>query len=62
MEVVVDGGFRKGSDVLKAICLGATVVCLGRPFLYALACGEKGMVRAFDSESWPMPQVSDSSY
>ncbi|RSM04470.1 hypothetical protein CEP52_006802 [Fusarium oligoseptatum] len=44
MEVVVDGGFRRGSDVLKAICLGATVVCLGRPFLYALAYGEKGVV------------------
>ncbi|EEU44223.1 uncharacterized protein NECHADRAFT_48632 [Fusarium vanettenii 77-13-4] len=44
MEVVVDGGFRRGSEVLKAICLGATVVCLGRPFLYALAYGEEGAI------------------
>ncbi|KAK5049827.1 hypothetical protein LTR84_003945 [Exophiala bonariae] len=48
MEVVVDGGIRRGSDVLKAICLGASAVCVGRPFLYALAYGEDGLVRAFE--------------
>ncbi|KIW94070.1 uncharacterized protein Z519_05386 [Cladophialophora bantiana CBS 173.52] len=47
MEVVVDGGIRRGSDVLKAICLGASVVCIGRPFLYALSYGEEGMVHAW---------------
>lgn len=50
LEVIVDGGFRRGSDILKAICLGASVVCLGRPFLYALAYGEAGAIRAFESE------------
>ncbi|KAF8167968.1 FMN-dependent dehydrogenase-domain-containing protein [Crassisporium funariophilum] len=35
MEVYIDGGVRRGTDVLKAICLGATAVGLGRPFLYA---------------------------
>lgn len=33
--VYLDGGIRRGSDVLKALCLGATAVGLGRPFLYA---------------------------
>jgi L-lactate dehydrogenase (cytochrome)/(S)-mandelate dehydrogenase len=36
-EVLLDGGVRRGSDVVKAICLGATAVCIGRPFLYGLA-------------------------
>lgn len=38
VELYVDGGFRTGSDVLKAIALGADVVFLGRPVLGALAC------------------------
>lgn len=33
--VYLDGGVRRGTDVLKALCLGATAVGLGRPFLYA---------------------------
>jgi isopentenyl diphosphate isomerase/L-lactate dehydrogenase-like FMN-dependent dehydrogenase len=36
-EIYLDGGLRDGSDVLKALCLGATAVEVGRPFLYALA-------------------------
>ncbi|TLD20405.1 hypothetical protein PspLS_08788 [Pyricularia sp. CBS 133598] len=42
LEVIVDGGFQRGSDILKAICLGATAVGIGRPFLYSLAYGEEG--------------------
>jgi L-lactate dehydrogenase (cytochrome)/(S)-mandelate dehydrogenase len=38
-EVLMDGGIRRGSDVVKALCLGATAVCIGRPFLYGLAVG-----------------------
>jgi len=46
MEVYVDGGVRRGTDVLKALCLGAKGVGLGRPFLYANgAYGEEGVVR-----------------
>jgi len=42
----MDGGVRRGTDVLKAICLGAKAVGLGRPFLYAQsAYGEAGVVR-----------------
>jgi isopentenyl diphosphate isomerase/L-lactate dehydrogenase-like FMN-dependent dehydrogenase len=36
---MVDGGFRRGSDVLKAIALGADAVMIGRPALYGLAAG-----------------------
>lgn len=49
MEVYLDGGLRDGSDVLKALCLGATAVGVGRPFLYALAAyGAKGVERCVD--------------
>ncbi|KAI6162304.1 FMN-dependent dehydrogenase-domain-containing protein [Pisolithus thermaeus] len=44
-EVYIDGGVRRGTDVLKALCLGARMVGLGRAFLYAQsAYGEAGVV------------------
>lgn len=47
MAVMVDGGIRRGSDVLKALALGAHFVFLGRPFLYAAAIGgERGVLHA----------------
>lgn len=47
IEVFIDGGIRRGSDVLKALCLGAKGVGLGRSFLYAnSAYGENGVVKA----------------
>ncbi|KZP00040.1 L-mandelate dehydrogenase [Calocera viscosa TUFC12733] len=46
LEVYCDGGFRRGTDVLKALCLGATAVGLGRPFLFANgAYGEEGVIK-----------------
>jgi L-lactate dehydrogenase (cytochrome) len=43
-EVLLDGGVRRGTDVVKAICLGATAVCIGRPYLYGLAArGPEGV-------------------
>ena len=39
ITVLVDGGFRRGSDVLKALALGADAVMIGRPALYGLAAG-----------------------
>ena len=36
VEVHLDGGIRSGQDVLKALCLGARGVYIGRPFLYGL--------------------------
>ncbi|KAH7868466.1 FMN-dependent dehydrogenase-domain-containing protein [Lentinula edodes] len=45
----LEGGIRRGTDVIKAICLGATAVGLGRPFLYALsAYGEAGVIKQLD--------------
>jgi L-lactate dehydrogenase (cytochrome) len=44
--VCVDGGFRRGTDVLKALALGADMVFLGRPTLYGAAvAGEAGVAR-----------------
>lgn len=39
MQIFVDGGVRRGTDVLKALALGATAVGLGRPFLYSMTGG-----------------------
>jgi L-lactate dehydrogenase (cytochrome) len=47
-EVYVDGGVRRGSDVVKALCLGATGVGIGRPFLYALTYGPEGVAHAIE--------------
>jgi len=44
MPIILDGGVRRGGDVLKAIALGADAVMIGRPFLYALAMGGRGAV------------------
>ena len=47
MTVMIDGGIRRGTDVLKALGLGAHFVFIGRPFLYAAAVGgEAGMRHA----------------
>ena len=44
MPVFVDGGFRRGSDVLKGLAFGASLVGLGRPILYGLAAdGKEGV-------------------
>ncbi len=43
-EIICDGGARRGSDILKALALGARAVMVGRPYLYGLgAGGEKGV-------------------
>ncbi|KAF2500662.1 hypothetical protein BU16DRAFT_502639 [Lophium mytilinum] len=47
IEVFVDGGVRRATDIIKALCLGATGVGIGRPFLYAMsAYGLPGVDRA----------------
>jgi isopentenyl diphosphate isomerase/L-lactate dehydrogenase-like FMN-dependent dehydrogenase len=39
MEILIDGGVRRGSDVLKALALGAKAVLIGRPYVWGLALG-----------------------
>jgi len=47
LEVYMDGGVRRGSDIVKAICLGARAVLIGRAYAYGLAAaGEAGVARA----------------
>jgi len=46
VPVLMDGGVTRGTDVLKAVALGATAVGLGKPVFFALACGgEEGVVK-----------------
>ncbi len=48
-EVLMDGGIRRGSDIIKAICLGARAVLVGRAYAYGLAAaGEAGVARALE--------------
>jgi L-lactate dehydrogenase (cytochrome) len=49
MEVLMDGGIRAGTDVVKALCLGARAVLIGRAYAYGLgAAGEAGVTRAIE--------------
>ena len=48
-EVLMDGGIRRGSDVIKALCLGARAVLVGRAYAWGLgAAGEAGVARAIE--------------
>lgn len=48
VPVLFDSGIRGGSDILKALALGATAVCVGRPYVYGLAvAGERGVYEVF---------------
>jgi len=52
--ILIDGGFRRGTDVFKALALGATAVCIGRPYIWGLsAFGQTGVetaLRLMDQE------------
>lgn len=49
LPILVDGGIRRGTDVVKAIALGAEAVMIGRPYLYALAvAGAAGVARMIE--------------
>lgn len=54
VPIVVDGGVRRGTDILKALALGATAVAIGRPYLYALAVsgadGVRGVINVLRNE------------
>jgi L-lactate dehydrogenase (cytochrome) len=47
VEILMDGGIRRGADIIKAICLGARAVLCGRAYAYGLAAaGQAGVARA----------------
>ena len=49
IDVLVDGGIRRGGDIVKALCLGARAVLVGRAYAYGLAAaGEAGVNRAVE--------------
>ena len=49
IEVLMDGGIRRGADIVKALCLGARAVLCGRAYAYGLAAaGEAGIARAIE--------------
>jgi L-lactate dehydrogenase (cytochrome) len=49
IEVLMDGGVRRGTDIVKALCLGARAVLCGRAYAYGLAAaGEAGVTRAIE--------------
>jgi isopentenyl diphosphate isomerase/L-lactate dehydrogenase-like FMN-dependent dehydrogenase len=49
LPVLVDGGFRRGTDVIKALAMGAKAVGVGRPYLWGLgAFGEEGVARVLE--------------
>jgi isopentenyl diphosphate isomerase/L-lactate dehydrogenase-like FMN-dependent dehydrogenase len=50
LEIYVDGGITRGTDIMKALALGATSVGIGRPYIYALAYGEAGVQHLTESK------------
>jgi L-lactate dehydrogenase (cytochrome) len=51
MEIFVDGGIMRGTDIFKALCLGAKSVGIGRGFLFALNYGLEGVEKYVESKS-----------
>ena len=49
MPVIVDGGFRRGTDIFKALALGADAIAIGRPYLWGLGSfGQEGVETVLD--------------
>jgi isopentenyl diphosphate isomerase/L-lactate dehydrogenase-like FMN-dependent dehydrogenase len=49
VPVLIDGGFRRGADIFKALALGANAVMIGRPYVWGLACfGQTGVEAVLD--------------
>ncbi len=49
ISVLVDSGFRRGTDIFKALALGANAVCVGRPYVWGLAAfGQAGVERRLE--------------
>lgn len=50
LEVYVDSGIRRGTDIVKCLCLGATAVGMGRSFLFSLNYGKEGVEHLIESK------------
>lgn len=50
LEVYIDGGIMRGTDIFKALCLGARSVGIGRGLLFALNYGEEGVQKYIESK------------
>src|SRR4029450_13329415 len=49
MPILVDSGFRRGTDIVKGLCVGASAVCIGRPYVWGLgAFGQAGVERVLE--------------
>jgi isopentenyl diphosphate isomerase/L-lactate dehydrogenase-like FMN-dependent dehydrogenase len=49
IPILVDSGFRRGTDIVKALCMGAQAVCVGRPYIWGLgAFGQPGVERVLE--------------
>src|SRR5690242_19496141 len=49
MPILIDSGFRRGTDIVKALCIGASAVCIGRPYIWGLgAFGQPGVERVLE--------------
>ena len=49
LPVLIDGGFRRGTDIFKALALGARGICIGRPYIWGLAAfGQTGVDKVLD--------------
>jgi len=49
MPVLIDSGFRRGTDLVKALCMGAKGIAVGRPYLWGLgAFGQAGVDRVLE--------------
>ena len=58
IPVMIDSGFRRGSDIFKALAMGADAVCVGRPYLWGLAAfGQPGVERALEMLSAELAMV-----
>jgi L-lactate dehydrogenase (cytochrome) len=63
MQIYLDGGCRRGADIIKALALGATAIGMGRPFLYALgAYGTEGVIRATQCECSKVVTKDNADY
>lgn len=49
VPVIIDSGFRRGTDIFKALALGADAICIGRPYMWGLgAFGQPGVEKVLD--------------